>query len=141
MKAGAKPTKPEDYLNCLPEPRKSELRTLDATIRKAAPKLERGVVHGMVGYGPYHYKYPSGREGDWYLLSLSSRKSYITLGTMAADEHGYLAEQFAPKMGKATCGKSCINFKKLEDIDLKVVTELVKESLKAWKKMGYGFKA
>jgi hypothetical protein len=60
---------PEEFLDELPEPRRSELVQLDAVIRAA---LARTVQGGMLGYGPYRYRHPSGGEGDTCVVSLAS---------------------------------------------------------------------
>jgi Domain of unknown function (DU1801) len=79
----------------------------------------------MLGYGRFHYRYTSGREGDASLVALSSRKACISLYVLSADESGYLAERYADRLPKASIGKSCIRFKRADDIDLDVLRELL----------------
>ena len=80
----------------------------------------------IVGFGKYHYKYASGREGDWFLTGFSPRKQNLTLYIMAGfDEY----EQLLGKLGKHSTGKSCLYIKKIEDVDLDVLKELVKRSV------------
>src|SRR3712207_8055945 len=62
---------------------------------------------GMLGYGPFHYRYASGREGDACKLSIASNASYISLYCFAADENGYVAERYRESLPKAKIGKSC----------------------------------
>ncbi len=79
----------------------------------------------MVGFGTYHYKYPSGREGDWFLTGFAPRKKALTLYIMA----GFT--QYDPlmdKLGKYKTGKSCLYVKRLDDIDLSVLEELIEAS-------------
>lgn len=121
---------PEEYIEQLDEPRKSEIATIHAFIRKAVPKLEPFIIKGMLAYGPYHYKYASGREGDWCRVALASNKGAISLYLCVADETGYLAENNKDRIGKASVGKSCIRFKKWDDIDHKVMKELLKKAEK-----------
>lgn len=64
MKGQKKAATPSDYFAQLEEPRKSDIAALDALIRKTA-KLEPFIQMGILAYGPYHYKYASGREGAW----------------------------------------------------------------------------
>lgn len=79
----------------------------------------------IVGFGSYHYKYASGREGDWFKAGFSPRKQALTLYMMAGTgKHQDLYE----KLGKYTTGKSCLYIKKLEDIDLDVLEKLVAAS-------------
>ncbi|MCD4806840.1 MAG: DUF1801 domain-containing protein [Methanococcoides sp.] len=80
--------------------------------------------NSIVGFGSYTYKYASGRTGDWMLVGFSPRKQNLTLYIMP----GF--EQYADllsKLGKYKLGKSCLYIKKLEDMDLDVLQELVKQ--------------
>jgi hypothetical protein len=82
---------------------------------------------GMLGYGKYHYRYPSGREGDWMLVAVASNKNYISLYvTAAAPDGGYLAETYREQLPKASIGKSCIRIKRLGDVDQKVLERLLR---------------
>jgi hypothetical protein len=80
----------------------------------------------IVGFGSYHYKYASGREGDWFLTGFSPRKQSLTLYIMAGfSRHDTLMS----KLGKFKTGKSCLYIKRLEDVDRDVLKELIKESV------------
>ena len=79
----------------------------------------------MIGYGTYHYKYASGREGDWCVIGLSSRKNYISLYVCAVKDGKYVAESFKENLPKADIGKSCVRFKKFEDITFPELRELL----------------
>ena len=80
----------------------------------------------IVGFGDYHYKSASGREGDWFLTGFSPRKQNLTLYIM-----GYL--EYYPdhleKLGKFKNGKGCLYIKKLEDIDMEVLETLITTSI------------
>ena len=82
----------------------------------------------MLGYGPFHYRYASGREGDASLIALASRKQYISLYVLCTTERGYLAEQYAERLPKANIGKSCVRFKRTEDVDRGALVELIAEA-------------
>ncbi len=124
--AANSPSTPAEYLASLPEPRKSQLAELDRFIRQTVPSLQRVWIAGMLGYGPYHYVTRSGCEGDWPVVGLSSRKQYISLYVCACDADGtYLAEQCRPLLPKASIGKSCIRFKRIEDLEMQVVADLL----------------
>jgi Domain of unknown function (DU1801) len=117
---------PTGYIASLEEPRRREIRMLHRLIRRVAPGLKPVVLHGMLGYGPFHYRYASGREGDTTTLALASQKRYISLYVTCSDPSGaYLAESYRDQLPKADIGKSCIRFKRLDDVDLDVITELV----------------
>jgi Domain of unknown function (DU1801) len=85
-----------------------------------------------VGFGQYHYKYASGTEGDWYLAGFASRKTDLTVYIPAGLDQ---VPELMAKLGKHKASKSCIYIKQLADIDPKVLTELVKHSVKTLKKM------
>jgi hypothetical protein len=94
---------------------------------KAEPKMWGTSI---IGFGSYHYKGKSGREGDWMLTGFSPRKQNLTLYIMPGfDEY----EKLMKKLGKYTTGKSCLYIKKLEDVDTKVLKELVAKSAKKMK--------
>lgn len=130
MKGNTKASTPKEYFDSLAEPRKAELKALDKLIRKAVPKLKPFMLSGMLAYGKFHYKYASGREGDWAVISLASQKNYISLYICAVDGKKYLAETYKKTLPKASIGKSCVRFKKLEDVDLAVIEEMVKKAAK-----------
>src|SRR5215207_1698281 len=119
---------PDEYIEALEEPRHGEIRELHDLIRETAPELEPHVSSNMLGYGPFHYRYASGREGDASLLALSSRKNYISLYVLCTSEAGYLAEQYAGRLPKANIGKSCVRFKRMADVDRDALRELVAEA-------------
>lgn len=120
-------TTPEAYLAALDEPRRSEVRAVDALIRATAPGLEPHLQSGMLAYGRYRYRYASGRTGEWFPIGLASNKRYISLYVMAADGEHYLAEAFRDRLPKADIGKSCVRFKRLADLDREALIELIRE--------------
>lgn len=118
-----------EYFAQIDEPRRSEVKALHKMIRKAVPELKPAMVAGMIGYGSYHYKYASGREGDWPIIALASQKNYISVYVCASQDGVHLAESHKNELPKASIGKSCIRFKKLEDVDLAVLEKLVKKGV------------
>jgi hypothetical protein len=129
-----KPTTPDQYLASLPADHRPTMLAVHAAIRKAVPKLTVEIMKGMgsqvIGYGKYHYKSRSGSEGDWFLIGLCAGKTQYSLHICAIDKGGYLVEQNAAKLGKVKTGRSCINFKKLEDLKLGAAMALVKQAVK-----------
>jgi len=131
-----KPTTPDQYIAGLPADRRDTMTTLHKAIRKAVPKLAPEMMSGMgpspiIGYGKYHYKSASGREGDWFLIGLCAGKGNYSLHICVGDKDGYLVERNAAKLGKVKTGRSCINFKKLEDLKLDAAIGLVKQAEKS----------
>lgn len=95
---------------------------------KAEPKMWGTSI---VGFGMYRYKYASGREGDWPLTGFSPRKLSLTLYIMP----GFARyEELMQKLGKYKTGKSCLYIKKLTDVNLAVLKQLVKQSVDYMKK-------
>ncbi len=126
---------PKEYIESLPEPRRSEMRELHQLITKTAPKLKPKMWGGGIGYGSYHYRYATGREGDWFVVGLMSRKQGISFYSCLTDGKQYIAEKHKKDLPKANIGRSCIRFKRLSDVDLKVFAGIIKENVAAAKKM------
>ncbi len=98
-------------------------------VTKEEPKMWGASI---VGFGSYHYKSASGREGDWMLTGFSPRKQNLTLYLMSGfDAHADLLK----KLGKHKTSVGCLYIKKLEDVDKKVLKELVVETVKTMKKL------
>ena len=84
----------------------------------------------IVGFGKYHYKYASGREGDWFLTGFSPRKQSLTIYTMTyVEKHKDLLK----KLGKFKTGKGCLYINKLEDVRMNVLKELLTTTVKKLK--------
>lgn len=124
-------TKPNDgdveaYLNSVQNDKKREdsftILALMKEVTGAEPKMWGSSI---VGFGSYHYKYESGREGDWFVTGFAPRKQSLTLYIMS----GFAAyEPLLQKLGKYKTGKACLYIKKIEDVDQEVLKELVKQS-------------
>jgi hypothetical protein len=132
MKGNTKAATPREYLQALPEPRKTELTQLTALVRKTTG-LRPTMFWGMIGYGKFHYTYASGREGEWCAVALASQKNYISLYACMGVNGKYVPEHYKTRLPKASIGKSCVRFKKLSDVNLKIIAALLKENHKAFK--------
>ncbi len=113
-----------------PERRKSIL-FLDALIKKTVPKLKHLFAFNMLGYGTFKYKNYKKEIIDWPVIALASQKNYISLYVCAVDDRGYVAEKYKAELGKVSVGKSCIRFKKIEDLNLKVLEKVLKIAAKS----------
>jgi len=80
----------------------------------------------IIGFGSYHYKYASGREGDWFLTGFSPRKQNLSLYIMSGFKK---YEALLNRLGKYKTGKSCLYINKLEDIDMEVLETLITASV------------
>ncbi len=95
----------------------------------------------MIGYGKYHYRYASGREGDWSVIALASQKNYISVYVCASDGKAYVVERRARELPKASVGKSCIRFKRIADIDLETLGSIIREGAALMRNAGNLVKA
>ena len=122
----------EKFLNGVKEKQKREdsfkILKIMKQITKAEPKMWGPSI---IGFGKYRYKYASGREGDWFLTGFSPRKQSLTLYLMS-DLNKY--KELFSKLGKHKTSKGCIYINKLEDVDVKVLKELISSSVKKHKK-------
>jgi hypothetical protein len=119
---------PEAFLNTVEDGKK---RQDSFTILNLMQEVtgEKPVMWGssIIGFGTYHYKYESGRENDWFVAGFSPRKQNLTLYiTGGFDQYDNLLN----KLGKYKTGKACLYIKKIEDVDLDALKELVSASVK-----------
>jgi hypothetical protein len=122
----------EEYIAAVEEPKRSELQQLHDLIRQMLPNFEPVMISGFMGYGQFHYKGKSKAcEGEWFRVGLSANKTGISLYVCCGDENGYFPEQVKDRIGKASVGKSCIRFKKLADLNMDVVKELLDKTRNA----------
>ncbi|MGY5859430.1 MAG: DUF1801 domain-containing protein [Candidatus Thorarchaeota archaeon] len=124
-----KPTdvKVEDFLNAVEHPTRKQDGFELLKIMKGITK-KKPVMWGpsIVGFGSYHYKYATGREGDMPMTGFSPRKANLTVYIMPGfDEYGDLLE----RLGKHKLGKSCLYINKLADVDIEVLKEIITKSL------------
>lgn len=116
---------PTEYIAMIDEPRKSEIKKVHELIRETVPDLKPHILAGMIGYGTYRYKTKSGKEGEWSIVALASQKDYISVYICATKDGKYVPELYKEKFGKASIGKSCIRFKRVEDMNLDVLKKAI----------------
>lgn len=134
---------PEDYITKLPTDRKAPITKLNALIKKHMPKgLEAGMSYGMLAYYVPKSVYPAGYHCKPFpplpFINLASQKNYIALyhmGMYAKKElHDWFVAEY-PKHSKhkLDMGKSCVRFKKMDDIPYDLIAQLVgKMSVEEW---------
>ncbi len=117
----------ESYLSAIEdESRRKDCEALAKLMAKATKQKAKMWGTSIVGFGSYHYKYESGREGDSCLTGFASRKGDISIYLMA----GFPGrEALFAKLGKYKMAKACLYVRKLSDIDLKVLEQLVAGSV------------
>jgi hypothetical protein len=119
------------FLNKIQEKEKRtdsfELLKVFQQVTKYEPKMWGSSI---IGFGNSHYKYESGREGDWFITGFSPRKQNLTLYVMGSFKpHTDLLK----KLGKHKTGGGCLYINKMKDVDIKVLKELIKQAVKAAK--------
>lgn len=128
-----KPTKAaniKEYLESIPEERKKTMLFLHDFIQKVSPKLESHFAYNMLGYGTFPYKNYKKEMIDWPIVALASQKNYMSLYLCALDDGEYIAEKYKDKLGKVNVGKSCVRFKKLEDLNLLELKKVLQKAAK-----------
>ncbi len=117
----------KDFMNSIDDKQmRADARKVAAMMRRATGKRARMWGTSIVGYGTYHYRYASGREGDFMITGFSPRKQALTV---------YIMPGFTPfdtlmaKLGKYKTGKSCLYIKRLADVDENVLERLIDDSV------------
>lgn len=110
-----------------PEKKRRDAETLDVLFRRVTGYRPRMWGPTIVGYGQYHYRYATGREGDFLATGFSPRKANLSIYIMPgyADFGDLLA-----RLGKHKTGKSCLYVNRLADIDVQVLEELIRAGLR-----------
>jgi hypothetical protein len=114
--------------------REEELRRADELVMAAAPGIDRQLVPvgsgAMLGYGLMPYKPKSAKETTMLpLIALAAQKRHLSLYVCAVVDGAYLAESRAGRLGKVSCGKSCIRFTSLDKVDRDALTALVRDAV------------
>ncbi len=114
-------------------PRETELRRVDALVREAAPGLDRELVPAgsgtVLGYGLLPYRPRSAKETTrWPLVSLAAQKRHLSLYVCAVVDGAYLPEARAERLGRVSCGRSCVRFTSLDRVDAGELAALVRDA-------------
>jgi len=106
------------------ETRKRDSKTLLAMMKRITGEKPKMWGPTIIGFGQYHYVYPTGREGDMLLVGFSPRKGNLSLYVLGSPNDAELLK----KLGKHKRGKSCLYINKLDDVDLDVLEELIDQA-------------
>ncbi|MGY1608037.1 MULTISPECIES: DUF1801 domain-containing protein [unclassified Geodermatophilus] len=114
-------------------PRADELRRVDALVREAAPGLDRQLVPAgsgrVLGYGLMPYRPRSAKETtSWPLVALAAQKRHLSLYVCAVVDGQYLPETRAERLGRVSCGRSCVRFTSLDRVDAGELSALVRDA-------------
>jgi Domain of unknown function (DU1801) len=117
-----------DFLNSIKDEQvRKDCWTIVDIMQEATKAKPQMWGTNIVGFGSYHYKYASGREGDWMLTAFSPRKQNITLYLYGGFDG---RDELMAQLGKHSCGKACIYIKRLSDVHLPTLKKLIKGSVK-----------
>lgn len=121
-----------EFINSIEDRQKrADVRKVAAMMRKATGKRAKMWGPSIVGFGTYHYKYESGREGDFMVSGFSPRKQALTVYILAGFKR---FDALMSKLGTYKTGKSCLYIKRLSDVDEKVLQKLIDGSVKYMRK-------
>jgi|SRR5208282_554618 len=133
MKTAETDVSVEAYIEAISdETRREDCRTLMKLMSKATKAEPKMWGTSIVGFGKYHYKYASGREGDMCLTGFASRKPAISI--YLACGAGDRFAQVLASLGKYKMGKGCLYVKRLADVDQTVLAKLIKMSIEEIKR-------
>lgn len=117
----------DDFLNTIAdETKRKDCKEIVKMMQKASGSKGKMWGAAIIGFGDYRYKYESGRENDWFITGFSPRKQNITL--YASCGFGYDAA-LLKKLGKHKVSGSCLHISKLEDVDKKVLQEIISSNV------------
>lgn len=117
----------EAFLNAVPDERKRrDSFTILAMMQEITAAEPRMWGDSIVGFDSYHYRYANGSEADWPIVAFSPRKQNLTLYLMPGFEQW---RELLQKLGKHTTSKACLYIKRLDDIDLATLRQMIEESV------------
>ena len=127
-------TTADAFLASLPDPIRGDLEALDAVIAPVFAADERVLWEGkfwggseqrIIGYGVWHYRGRSGAEGEWFVAGIAAQKDHLSLYVNGAEDGQSLMKRDGARLGKVKTSSGAATFKRLADIDLEAVVELV----------------
>lgn len=122
----------DDFIAGVPEAQRDDCHTLIGLMREVTGEEPRLWGGNIVGFGTYHYRYATGREGDWLVTGFSPRKQNTTVYlSYGFEQYGELLE----RLGKHKLGKACLYIKRLSDVDQGALRELVARAVADMRRM------
>ncbi len=127
-------TSPDVFFASLPDPPRSDVERVDAVLSKVMKGHSRvlwggkfwgGTEQSIIGYGDLTYDRPGKETVEWFVVGLAPQKNYNSIYVNARAEDGYLIQRYADRLGKVKVRSAAITFKKADDLDLKVLEEVV----------------
>jgi hypothetical protein len=119
-----------EYIDSVSPGRREMIVFLHKFIRKTVPKLKPHFASNMLGYGSFPYLNYKKEMISWPVVAMANQKQYVSVYVCALKDGEYIAEKYKKKLGKVNVGRSCIRFKKLEDVNLPALAKVLKEAAK-----------
>ncbi len=120
----------EEYLVAVPPEQSELIHMLHGFIQQAAPELRLHFANNMIGYGSFPYRDYKKQLIEWPVVALANQKNYVSIYVCAVVDGQYVAETHKSELGKVSVGKSCIRFKKAEDINLDALKKVIQIAAK-----------
>jgi hypothetical protein len=131
----------QNYINSLPEPKRSDFEVLHKNILQLLPKCKLWFLDGKddkgktvsnpnIGYGNQTVKYADGKTKEFYQIGISANSTGISVYIMGINDKKYLPENYGNKIGKASVTGYCIKFKKLSDINFDILEMAILDGVK-----------
>ena len=128
----------KDYIASLPERKQSEMLELHRIVLGVIPESKlwfmdgknsenKTVANPNIGYGLQTIKYANGKTREFYRIGISANKTGISVYILGIDDKKYLAKTYGAKIGKASVTGYCIKFKSLEDINIEILEEAIRD--------------
>lgn len=129
IKTKASKASVSDFLESIKDPqKKADSKIVLKLMEKITGEKPKMWGSAIIGFGDTHYKYASGREGDWFKMGFSPRANALTIYGIKYYED--FDKGLFSKLGKYTEGKGCVYIKRLSDVDLKVLEKLISQAAK-----------
>ncbi|MHC1774915.1 MAG: DUF1801 domain-containing protein [Lentimicrobium sp.] len=132
----------EAYIACQPEPKRGDMLALHRIIHEMEPGCKLWFLNGKnsenktvsnpsIGYGLYTIKYADGKTREFYQIGLSANTTGISVYILGIEDKTWLAKTYGDNIGKASVTGYCIKFKTLQDINLEVLIEAIRDGFEA----------
>jgi hypothetical protein len=127
----------DEFVASLPDPARADLTALDARITDVMAGHERvlwegpmwgGTQQRIIGYGAYRYENRSGAAVEWFIVGLAMQKRHLSLYVNAFEDGQYLVKRYADRLGKVKVGTANVTFKRLDDVDLDAMLEMIERA-------------
>jgi hypothetical protein len=125
-----------EFLTRIEDPQKrADSKVLIDIMSRITGKKQKIWGRDIVGFGEYHYRYPSGHEGDAPLVGFSPRKAEFSIYLYGTHGESEERSDLLAKLGKHRMGKGCLYLKRLEHVDLAILEQLVENSVRSIRAM------